>query len=485
MKPNIILILCDQMRGDCLGADGNATIESPYLDMLAARGARFKYAYSVVPSCLPARACLITGQNQWHTGLLGVGKGQPPIPNNYPHTLAGELSKGGYRTHMVGKGHFNPSRASMGFQSMELHESGRTLRSGYKDEYHKFFDRHAPAGITPFDHGIDMNSWMARPWHTEEYLHPTAWTVRQSLQFLEQRDKAQPFFLNISFHRPHSPYVPPQAFWDLYDEDLPEAAVGDWASIHDVPAVAVNVNAWRGKKRRKQIQRARRGYYGEISFVDNQLGVLLNWMRRFDPQAARNTYFIFTSDHGDMLGDHNLWRKTYAYEGSTRIPLFVVLPQCYNGPKGVVADEVVELRDIMPTILEAVGLPIPPSVDGKSLLPLVWQEKTEWRHYLHGEHIQCYHPDQQMQFVTNGKKKFIWLPNRGEEQFFDLEVDPQECHNLIDTAARQEEIGLWRERLIQELTARNCGGVKDGELHWKRGTILVSPYRNRRWMGKE
>nr|HRJ71245.1 sulfatase-like hydrolase/transferase [Terrimicrobiaceae bacterium] len=243
-RPNIIFILCDQMRGDALGADGNAFIRTPNLDGLAARGTRFCHAYSAVPSCLPARAVLWTGQNQWHAGLLGMGDGQGNIPNNYPHTLAGELTKAGYRTHLVGKGHFYPQRTSMGFESAELDESGRMPDSDHR----RWFAAQAPSGVTPDDHGVDWNSWHARPWHAEERLHPTAWTMSRALEFLGSRDPARPFFLNISFARPHSPYVPPRDYFLLYDRPggTPPAAVGAWAQIHDAPPhEARDPNAWR------------------------------------------------------------------------------------------------------------------------------------------------------------------------------------------------------------------------------------------------
>ena len=173
-RPNVIVIICDQMRGDCLGASGHPVVQTPNIDYLAACGTRFANAYSAVPSCLPARATLWTSQDQWHTGVLGMGWGQGPIPNDFPHTLAGEFARAGYRTHLVGKGHFHPHRASMGFQSHELDESGRTLRNGFHDEYRAWFAAQAPAGVTPDDHGVDWNAWQSRPWHTDEHLHPTA-----------------------------------------------------------------------------------------------------------------------------------------------------------------------------------------------------------------------------------------------------------------------------------------------------------------------
>ena len=150
-RPNIILILADQMRGDAYGAAANPIVQTPNLDYLASRGTRFSHAYSAVPSCLPARATIMTGQSQWHTGVLGMGRGQGPIPSDFPHTLAGELRAAGYRTHLIGKGHFHPHRVSMGFESMELDESGRMADS----EHRRWFRAGAPEGVTPDDHGVD------------------------------------------------------------------------------------------------------------------------------------------------------------------------------------------------------------------------------------------------------------------------------------------------------------------------------------------
>lgn len=488
-RPNIILILCDQMRGDAFGAAGNPHIHTPNLDGLAAMGTRFNHAYSAVPSCLPARATLWTGQNQWHAGLLGMGRGQGEIPNDYPHTMAGELRRAGYRTHLVGKGHFHPQRASMGFESAEIDESGRMPDC----EYRRWFYSNAPKDVTPDDHGVDWNSWHSRPWHTEERLHPTAWTMTRALDFLEHRDPTRPFLLNISFARPHSPYVPPAYYFSLYrDRTLPPPHVGDWAVMHDAPPrEARDPNAWHGRMSEREIFMARAGYYGEISFIDTQTGRLLNWIdRRLKGEDRDNTWILFTSDHGDMQGDHHLWRKTYAYEGSARIPLLVVpLSPRASTARGAapagrqIADEVVELRDIMPTVLDIAGLEIPQTVDGASLMPLLAQASANWRPYIHGEHCACYSAAQEMQYVTDGRRKFIWLPRIGVEQFFDLERDPGETRNLIHDQNAQEEIRKWRSRLAQELTDRNCGWVQAGMPYCSGDTPLISPFRDARWLG--
>ncbi|MCA1809247.1 MAG: sulfatase-like hydrolase/transferase, partial [Lentisphaerae bacterium] len=266
--------------------------------------------------------------------------------------------------------------------------------------------------------------------------------------------------------------------------DLPEPYTGEWSAMHDDPATAINPNAWRGRMRPDQIRHARAGYYGSISFIDTQIGRLLNWMQRERPGELADTWFLFTSDHGDMQGDHNLWRKTYAYEGSARIPLFVVPPRSQGKPERGLADEVVELRDVMPTLLEAAGISIPDTVDGTSLLSLLAEPHNNWRAYIHGEHCWCYSREQEMQFVTNGLRKFIWFPRIGMEQFFDLEQDPGETNNLIDDAHYTDEVCRWRGYLVKELTERGSGFVKNGKLFCSDDDPLVSPFKTTRWTGE-
>lgn len=230
-RPNILLIMTDQQRGDCLGCDGHPMVETPNLDELAAEGVRFNCAYSATPSCIPARATLMTGQNQWHTGILGMGEGQRRMPADYPHTLPGELAKAGYHTQLVGKMHFHPSRALNGFHNTVLDEHESRNRPDFKSDYQTWFEANRPGEVTMREHGVDWNSMLGRPWHLPEFLHPTNWTARESIKFLERRDETKPFFLCTSFIRPHSPYDPPQVFWDMYiNRDLPKPFASEWSN---------------------------------------------------------------------------------------------------------------------------------------------------------------------------------------------------------------------------------------------------------------
>lgn len=477
-RPNIIFVLCDQFRGDCLGVAGHPVVQTPNLDYLATHGTYFSRAYSAVPSCLPARAILWSGQDQWHTGILGMGPGQGEIPNDFCHTIPGELSAAGYRTHLVGKGHFWPQRTSMGFQSSELDESGRMPDSDHR----RWFAAHAPEDVTPDDHGVYWNSWHARPWHAEEHLHPTAWTMARALDFLDREADRGPFFLNISFARPHSPYVPPRWYFDLYDQGtVPEPVVGDWAeAMHGDPDAGSDPNAWHGRLSPEQVRRARAGYLGEISFIDCQVGRLLNWLEQH-PRFKTNTWIIFSADHGDMQGDHYLWRKTYGYEGSARIPMIVTPPLGCAASARRRAGEPVELRDLMPTILGMAGLAVPPTAEGRSLLPLLEATPDSWRDCIHGEHCTCYAPEQEMQYLTDGRRKYIWLPRIGCEQFFDLEADPGECLDLSADPERADEVARWRAQLVKFLKARDCGWTDGHKLQTPPDEPLVSPWRDCRW----
>lgn len=486
-RPNILLIMTDQQRGDCLGCDEKspAELETPNLDQLAIEGTRFRCAYSAVPSCIPARASLLTGMDQWHTGILGMGRGQGPIPDHYAHTLPGELAAAGYHTQSIGKNHFAPQRALNGYHNCIVDESGRAETPEFVSDYRAWFEQYKDGPYGYRDHSVEWNSWMARPSHLPEHLHPTHWTAQQAIDWLDRRDPAKPFFLKVSFTRPHSPYDPPRWYYDQYlDASIKKPFIGDWAHIHTQPgdgSIGNNpddVNAWRSSRSHREIERARRAYYASVTFIDHQIGRLRYELRMRYPEAFRNTLIIFLSDHGDMLGDHHLWRKTYAYEGSARVPMIVRLPQTWgHAERGQVRDEVVEMRDVMPTVLDAVGISIPDTVQGRSMLPLMRGQQSQWRSWLHGEHVNCYSEEQAMQYLTDGRWKYIYFPYLGTEQLFDLTDDPGETRNLADDKEHGQTLQTWRNRLVDELTERGSTElVHNGELRpLESGEAYTSP----------
>lgn len=468
---NVLLIMADQLRWDAIGCYGNSVIETSNLDGLASEGTVFENAYTPVPSCNPARATLLSGMNPWHTGVLN----SQPMGTGFPQTLPGEMAAAGYHTQGIGVMSFSPGRPLNGFHHTVL-DSGNDDISDYK----QWFDRNKTGDYDDLDHGIGANSWMARPYHAPEFLHRTNWTVKESIHFLQRKDPTKPFFLKTSFARPHSPYDPPAYYFDLYlnQKQVPAPKVGDWAHIHDVAEDAAKPEAWRGVHSEEEIRRARAGYYGSIHHIDHQIGRLLTKLKKdglFD-----DTLIIFTADHGDMLGDHHLWRKTYGYEGSAHIPLIIKPPQYWGSVESRVKQPVL-LYDIMPTVLDAANIEIPEKVDGMSLLPLMKGESNDWREYVHGEHGTCYSEEQEMQYLTDGRMKYIWFPRLGTEQLFDLTKDRYECDNLAGKDVYQDELYKWRQRLISELKPREAGLTDGDRLVCQAGKpYLVSPNYEKR-----
>lgn len=475
-QPNILLIMTDQHRFDALGCYGNKVIETPTIDWLASMGTVFTNAYTPSPSCIPARACLMTGLSPWRTGILGMGEGQGPMGVGFEHTLPGELAKAGYHTKGIGKMHFYPQRSLNGFHDTVLDESGRVEDDGFISDYRRWFDLHKTGDYGMTDHGIHWNSWSARPYHAPEFLHPTNWTVNEGLKYLENRDPSMPFFLKLSFARPHSPYDALPYYFDLYmDKDIPGPDIGDWAGDNDVPADAFEHDAWRGKRSDEEIRRARAGYYGSINHIDHQLARIFMYLK--SEGLLDEMIIIFTSDHGDMLGDHNLWRKTYAYEGSAHIPMIVKMPNSYKDSVLSQSEAPVLIQDIMPTILEVAEVNCPETVEGISMTGAILGDENKVRDYVHGEHSTCYSQDQEMQYLTDGKMKYIWFPRTGKEQLFDLQTDRSELHDLVHDADYRKQLCLWRSRMVSILEKREAGLTSGNQLICQNGKAYhASPY---------
>ncbi len=479
-RPNVLLLMTDQQRFDTLGFYGNDVIKTPNLDRIAAEGTVFTRAYTACPSCVPARASLMTGMSQWHTGILGMGRGQNPMGVGFKHTLASELAQAGYHTQGIGKMHFYPQRSLNGFHNTVLDESGRVHDAGFVSDYKKWFDENKDGDYDIIAEDMDWNGWKAQPYEHPGHLHPNVWTVDQSIEFLKTRDVSKPFFMKTSFARPHSPYDALPEYYAMYkDQEINKAWVGEWADMHDDPETAKKINAWRGVKSDQEIHDARAAYYGNISHIDAETGRLLRFME--DIGELDETLIIFTSDHGDMLGDHNMWRKTYAYEGSAHVPMLVRLPKSIRSGVQPTCDLPVMLRDIMPTVLETLGLEIPETVDGLSMLGCTYGSVTDWRPYVHGEHCTCYSEDQEMQYLTDGKIKYIWLPRLGIEQLFNLEDDPCEMCDLAGNPDHQDMLKQWRRKLISELEPRDAGLTNGDQLVCQKGKPpIVSPYYQKR-----
>jgi arylsulfatase A-like enzyme len=462
-RPNIVVIMTDQQRGDCLGVENHPVLLTPQMDELARQGVRFSRTCSTCPVSIPARRSFMTGQFPATHGMVGYADGHDW---NSPPTLPGVLKRSGYETCIVGRNmHLHPVRKRFGFDHMAI---AGGVRHGPAGEYERWLEKNQPRGAGGYrGGGVTYNDWTARPWHMEEHLHLTNWTVGQALTFLKDRDPTCPYFLVVSFVAPHPPLNPPAFYMDRYlHQDLPAPVIGDWAQPPQVPFNRVDdsrINLGSHATRNMQA-----GYFGLINHVDDQIRRLLNPV---DNPVGRNAVVFFTSDHGEMLGDHYMFRKSLPYEGALRVPLLV------RGARGLgfkadhVVDQPVCLEDIMPTCLELAGCEAPPSVEGRSLLPLLRGQEPSWRDQVHCEH----HPSGWHALVER-QWKYVWWCADGREQLFDLRNDPGELHDLAPDTARQGELERLRGRLVERLRDRPEQYVEAGRLVPGRKTGALLPH---------
>lgn len=472
-KPNIIFIITDQQRADAIGCSGNDRIITPNIDSLADDGYYFSNGYSATPSSTPARAGLLTGLSPWHHGMLGYGR----VAEHYRYEMPQMLSDCGYLALGIGKMHWHPQNALHGFKATILDESGRTESPYFISDYRKWFQTVAP-GKNPDETGIGWNDHAAGVYKLAEELHPTVWTADVAVSTIRHYDGGKPLFLKISFARPHSPYDPPKRILDMYsDIEMENPAKGEWSRDigKDITVPESRPDAAFGQFGDEYVKNSKKHYYASVTFVDEQIGRIVKALK--EKGIYDNTIICFTSDHGDMMGDHNHWRKTYAYEGSSAIPYIVKFPKDMKvaRPAGSTIENPVELRDFLPTFLDLAGSEVPADMDGKSLVRLVQEDNPQWRRWIDLEHATCYSDHNYWCALTDGKIKYIWFLHTGEEQLFDLVKDSQETTDVSKNKKYKKQLEELRKAMVNHLSERGEEWVKDGQLVVREKTMLYSP----------
>ena len=479
-RPNILLLMADQFRVDCMGAYGNPHIHTPNLDRIANDGIRFQSAYSTTPTCTPARSALLTGMGPWRNGLLGYAN---MATKPYPVEKAKAMAQAGYYTTSIGKNHYFPIRNPHGYHhligdehcSYWFHKDSPQKEESWEErcDYEAWFWSQMP-DKDPHATGLGWNDHRGIPFVYPEEMHATHWTGETAVRFLQEYERPQPFFLKVSFIRPHSPYDAPDRFFKMYENaTLPEAKAGEWAKRYE-PRSGPGEDIWHGKLSDAEIRRSRQGYYGSVSFVDEQIGRIMEVLEK--RRLLDETLILFISDHGDMLGDQNLWRKGYGYEQSAHIPMLMRPPSGMGlGPAGQVIANPVELRDVLPTFLDAAGASIPDTIEGKSLLHLVRSKGERWREYIDLEHDIVYSPSIHWNGLTDGRWKYLYHAMDGTEQLFHLEKDPNELQDLASIQEHTQTLQMWRGRLVQHLQERGDQWVQNGKLVPRPQGILRSP----------
>ncbi|CAK9099558.1 Arylsulfatase (Cys-type sulfatase) [Durusdinium trenchii] len=436
--------------------------------------------------------------------MLGYGAIAPsysPSPE-----LPERLGQLGLSTAVVGKNHFGWDRKLQkprdhGFEDLQIYDGlGNGFRNGSEfDDYDRWFQQEEPGENPLRSGGLDWNSWRGAAyefdhglkWDTkqsqEEWLHPTAWTGRRACQALDMLSaKKEPFFLKVSFHRPHSPYDPPDRWLNttVAPSEPPALAADGW-DLHFRNCTAQgSADAWCGKVDNSSLQLTRRAYLANVRFVDEQIGEIVHKLRNLS--LFEKTFILFTSDHGDMQMDHYLWRKGYPYEGSAHIPLLFRWPQSAtltHEAKRIEISEITELRDVFPTFLDVLGAWSAEDESHFDGRPLTWllsnsSESRSWRQWVDLEHDVCYSPENHWNALCDGQVKYIFNAHSGQEQIFNLtedfdtRFDPQERRDLSALPAMQEPLRLWRQRLVEQFLREHRGTDwaarwPDGDGGWK------------------
>jgi len=448
-QPHILLVTADQWPGHLLSLNGRADIDTPTLDQLAQNGVHFPNAYSECPICIPARRSLMTGTDPRTHGDRVF---QPALPRADLPYMAEVFRAAGYQTGAVGKLHVYPPRDRIGFEEVVSMEEGRPHLGG-PDDWDLWLADHGLAG-QGHAHGMSNNGYEHRPWHLPEGAHPTVWLARQMCRMVQRRDPTRPAFWHLSFNAPHPPIVPLAAYQSMYDGRIMNPALaGAWSDGALPPALQRARNAWPSLSP-DRLAAMRRAFHAQCTLIDHQLRVVIGTLR--EQLLLDDTIVVFTSDHGDMLGDHGLWAKRLMYQGSAGVPMIVMgRKDCPRTTPGKTDSRLAGMQDVMPTLLDLAGLPVPETCTGQSLI------SDPPREILYGEAGEG---RTATRMVTDGRHKLIWYPEGNVVQLFDLDTDPGECHDLSETVTDRAVLDRLTGALIANLYGEDLDGVTDGRL---------------------
>ena len=426
---NVLMIVIDDLRPD-LGAYGHSVARTPHIDRLAARSLRFDRAYCQFPSCNPSRTSFLTGLDPWQSGVLdNETYFRTLLPDAV--TLPELFKNNGYTTAGVGK---------------VFHGTGRrkefvTPRAWSESHLPRGQRRENPEDARaryPFASGQSIG-WLASSGTDEQQTDGRV--ALQAVEILE-RLAGEPFFVGIGFLRPHTPLAAPSTYFDLYPlESLRPLLAG----IREERAPPSPGTSWTADFHESAQLEIIRAYLACISFVDAQVGKILDTLDRLDLWA--NTVVVLLSDHGAHLGEGRWWSKNALSEVAARVPLLMHVPS--RAIEGSSTDAIVGLTDLYPTLADLAGLVPPEDLAGTSLRPLLDDPQASWQRAAltaasHGEEIG-------FSVRTDRWRYSEWA---GSTELYDLEADPDELDNLVDSPELRETV----EELRAEIeSARGSG----------------------------
>jgi arylsulfatase A-like enzyme len=468
-RPNIILIITDQQRYDTIRALGFPYMDTPNLDRLVAEGVTFSNCFIAAPSCAPSRASLFTGYYPHTTGILKNA-------DRWRHSWVERLAEAGYHCVNVGKMHTFPYETPLGFHERYVVENKDRYLEGryYFDEWDKglrarglvkqqreLYRKHA-------DYGERLGAF---EWELPEETHSDFFVGDMARWWVETKPQPEgPLFMQIGFPGPHPPYDPIPRYAEPYlAKELPLPSFGEEEVAGQPPpfqamrqhnaevdhdSIVYSLNPTR-----EQLHRQRAYYMANVTMIDEKIGQILDALHRRG--YLEDAVVIFTSDHGDCLSDHGHSQKWTMYDMITRAPFIVWSPGRFAAGQ---VDALCQQMDVGPAILELAGVPVPASMEARSLLPALRGEPWAGREYVFAEHSRdgILQETEFMTMVRSREWKLVHFLDEPFGQLFDLVNDPGEVHNLWDDPAfaqkRDELLAVLREwRIRSQYHTRDWG----------------------------
>ena len=488
-RPNILIVTTDQQRTDSLSCYGSGFTHTPHLDRLGAEGVVCDRAYCANPVCTPARATIFTGKYLSRHGAWNVGMNVPADTVMISH----RLGRQGYRTHYIGKAHFQAFNGTPD-ETLEATQGWERHYPGFTGPYYGFETVELALGHVTYGMAGHYGAWVrsqvsdevfealktarrrgeldfggnAHDWDMPVRLHNSVWTADRTLEFLRAHDRRQPFLLAVGFQDPHHPHGVPTQFEDRVDPDaapLPRFVDGELddkpphfkaAHLGRLPESGFQGEYWVGGQGRggdfSQVAEddARLGrayYYSLVKLIDQQMGRILAGLEELG--LAENTLVIYTTDHGELLGDHGLWMKgPFHYEELVRIPMLVRWPA--GIPGGRRARGLISQVDLAPTVMAAVGEGAPAEMDGVDALPMLRGDAEQVRSHVI---VECTDDPAHLRLKTVVTERTKLTVYHGQEfgELYDLEADPGELRNLWDSDAYAGERQRLMGRIIDHM----------------------------------
>lgn len=441
-KPNILFITSDQHRGDTLGCAGHPCVRTPHLDALSCAGMMFTNAYTNCPVCIPARTSIITGRNAHANGSPDQNKGY--VINRNKETYLGSLmTRAGYQTQLIGKTHWHVEKTfRAGFENIityDIHDRDRLVKSGRKTRLTGLGAEEMNTSISQFP--PELNS--------------TQWAIDKCIDFIDYRDRTAPFFLWVSLKEPHPPNIIHEPYYSMYDHDnIPDPALPQWAEDDRLPyAMYLHKHMHTtGTMTGNELRKIRSVYYGMVTHLDHQLGRLFG--KIIMQGIWDDTIVIYSTDHGEKLGDYGDFGKRCFTENAANIPFIVKWPSWVNAEPGRISNAFIELSDILPTLCDFAEVQAPADITGKSIRGIIEGTCESIHEELHGQF-------QDSHMYIRGKYKYLYFAEDGKELLFDFMEDTLDERDLSENSDLLEQMRNW---FVQHLESEGHEHIIEGKL---------------------